>query len=77
MPLAADTRLDAYEIVALLGAAGIGEVYRVRDATLKRKVAMHRFERGVTRTINRAIIDWKKRSHSFRTTPPTQRSAFT
>jgi len=40
MPLAAGTRLDSYEIVAPLGAGGMGEVYRAHDATLKRDVAI-------------------------------------
>jgi Tol biopolymer transport system component len=40
MPLAAGTRLDSYEIIAPLGAGGMGEVYRARDATLKRDVAI-------------------------------------
>ena len=40
MTLAAGTRLDSYEVVALLGAGGMGEVYRARDATLKRDVAI-------------------------------------
>src|SRR5215469_16531287 len=40
MPLALGVRLDSYEIVSLLGAGGMGEVYRARDATLKRDVAI-------------------------------------
>jgi eukaryotic-like serine/threonine-protein kinase len=40
MPLAAGSRLDSYEIVAQLGAGGMGEVYRARDTTLKRDVAI-------------------------------------
>ncbi len=40
MPLAPGSRLDSYEIIAPLGAGGMGEVYRVRDATLKRDVAI-------------------------------------
>src|SRR5450631_1083087 len=40
MPLAEGTRLDAYEILGLLGAGGMGEVYRARDSILKREVAI-------------------------------------
>ena len=40
MPLAPGTRLSSYEIVAPLGAGGMGEVYRARDTVLKRDVAL-------------------------------------
>jgi len=40
MPLSPGTRLGPYEIVAPLGAGGMGEVYRARDARLKRDVAI-------------------------------------
>src|SRR5215469_15891308 len=40
MSLVAGTRLDSYEIVAPLGAGGMGEVYRARDGKLKRDVAI-------------------------------------
>src|ERR1700733_2042826 len=38
--LAPGTRLGAYEIVAALGAGGMGEVYRARDTRLQRDVAI-------------------------------------
>ena len=40
MSLAAGTLLGPYEIVAPLGAGGMGEVYRARDARLNRDVAI-------------------------------------
>ena len=40
MPLTAGTKLDGYEILGLLGAGGMGEVYRARDSVLKREVAI-------------------------------------
>ena len=40
MSLAAGTRLGAYEIVAAIGAGGMGEVYRARDSRLDRNVAI-------------------------------------
>ena len=41
MTLAAGAHLGPYEILSALGAGGMGEVYRPRDARLKRDVAIN------------------------------------
>src|SRR6476646_5342533 len=53
--MTAGTKLGPYEIVALIGAGGMGEVYRARDLRMGREVAIKlsaerfsdRFEREV------------------------------
>src|SRR5713101_2931271 len=40
MRLSAGDKLGSYEILAPIGAGGMGEVYRARDARLKREVAL-------------------------------------
>ena len=45
------TRLGPYEIVAEIGAGGMGTVYRARDTTLGRDVAIRRCPRS-----SRAIL---------------------
>jgi len=64
MRLASGSRLSTYEVIAPLGAGGMGEVYRARDPAQKRDVAikvlpadwsgdqerLHRFEREAQAT---------------------------
>jgi len=39
MPLSVGARFGPFEILALIGAGGMGEVYRARDTKLKRDVS--------------------------------------
>jgi serine/threonine protein kinase len=40
MPLSAGEKLGPYEILALIGAGGIGEVWKARDTRVDRIVAI-------------------------------------
>ena len=48
MTLTPGTRLGAYEIVALLGTGGMGEVYRAREPRLDRDVAIKILAPGIS-----------------------------
>jgi eukaryotic-like serine/threonine-protein kinase len=53
MAIAAGTRLGHYEVVAPIGAGGMGEVYAARDTRLGRRVALKLLSADVTRNENR------------------------
>ena len=48
MILSGGTRLGPYEIVSVVGASGMGEVYRARDTRLEREVAIKVLSSGLT-----------------------------
>ncbi len=55
MSLDPGTRLGPYEIVAQLGAGGMGEVYRARDSRLGRDVAIKALPAGFAQDVERHV----------------------
>ena len=55
MPLTAGARLGPYEILGAIGAGGMGEVYRARDTTLNREVALKILPEALTRDRDRVM----------------------
>ena len=53
MPLAPGARLDSYEVIAAIGAGGMGEVYRARDTRLNRQVAVKVLPESLTQDSDR------------------------
>src|SRR5215472_8298771 len=55
MPLAPGNKLGPHEIVAPLGAGGMGEVYRARDAKLGRDIALKVLPEAFARDAERMV----------------------
>jgi serine/threonine protein kinase len=55
MTLTAGTKLGSYEVVAPLGAGGMGEVYRARDSRLDRTAVCQRTSRLLEMSGNRDL----------------------
>ena len=62
MPLTSGMRLGSYEIVGLLGAGGMGEVYRARDTRLGRDVALKTLPDSVTQDPER-LARFRREAH--------------
>jgi serine/threonine-protein kinase len=63
MPLSAGDKLGPYEILAAIGAGGMGEVYRARDSRLNRDVAIKTSASQFTERFERkaALLGWPVR----------------
>ncbi|HMV84364.1 MAG TPA: protein kinase [Blastocatellia bacterium] len=55
MPIHIGSRFDRYEILSLLGAGGMGEVYLARDTKLDRKVALKILPQAYTHDAERVL----------------------
>src|SRR6266446_7222734 len=64
MALTPGSKLGPYEIHSPLGAGGMGEVYRARDARLQREVAIKIIPSAFARDVER-LMRFGRRSHSI------------
>src|SRR5688500_11081036 len=69
MSLTPGTRLGNYEIIGLLGAGGMGEVYRAHDPRLQREVAVKTLRSPATDELTRARV-WREARAAARINHP-------
>ena len=74
MALEEGTHLGPYEIVAPLGAGGMGEVYRARDTRLDREVAIKVLPDAMTRDPERVARFGRQQSGTKRSSPRPNRA---
>ena len=73
----AGERLGVYQVDALIGAGGMGEVYRARDTKLGREVAIEVLPRAFTADAERlARFEREARLHTTQTSPADSRCTF-
>jgi eukaryotic-like serine/threonine-protein kinase len=70
MSLVPGTRLGPYEILLGLGAGGMGEVYRARNARLGRDVAIKVLPEGLAKDAERRERFWREARATARVTHP-------
>src|SRR5581483_1159755 len=63
MPLAAGTPLGPYEILSLIGAGPLGEVYEARDVRLRRTVAVKVTKEALSDEFRREAVTISSLSH--------------
>ncbi len=71
MPLEKGSRLGTFEIIGLIGAGGMGQVYRARDTRLNRDVAIKVLPESIVHDPDRlARFEREARSPMFTLHPP-------
>ena len=74
MALAIGSRVGSYEVLAPIGAGGMGEVYRLRDTRLNRDVALKVLPDAVSGDATAAPASSARRSFSRRSIIRTSRT---